>query len=90
MSVINLEELEGNLTEIVDRVRRGEHISVRANDDIIEMRRSEPSSSLDELIARGVAHRSPHGTGMPSVIEDIADVPSLSEVIIHDRQEETR
>ncbi len=49
---------------------------------------AQPSSALDRLAAEGRIRHTPHPGAMPELLDDLAELPSLSDLLISERDKE--
>lgn len=90
MDTIPLGELNHNPARVTARVRSGATVILTEHGKpVIRMvPANEPASALDRLAAEGKVRRSAHPGAMPEPIEDLAGLPSLSELLIAERDAE--
>jgi prevent-host-death family protein len=83
-------ELTHHSSRVTARVRAGETVIVTEHGrPVIRMTPASGSTSVvDELIAAGRVHRTAHPGAVPELVDDLADFPSLSELLITGRDEE--
>lgn len=90
METIPLGEMNHNPAKVTARVRMGATVILTEHGKpVIRMTPvTEPGSVLDQLKAEGKVRRSPHPGAMPELIEDVAALPSLSGLLIAERDRE--
>lgn len=90
MATIPLGELNHHPSKVTARVRAGETIVVTDHGrPVIRMTPADESTSvLDSLLASGRVRRTAHPGAMPETVDDLAGLPSLSDLLIADRDRE--
>lgn len=91
METIGLRELNQNPSKAVARVRAGVSIIVtdRGKPVLRMIPELEGRTSLERMIAEGTVEP-PAELGMPDLIDELADLGSLSDLLIADRERERR
>lgn len=89
MATIPLGELNHHPSKVTARVRAGETVVITDHGKpVIRMTPAmESTSVMDELIASGQVRRTAHPGAMPELIDDLAELPSLSDMLIAERDE---
>ncbi len=90
METIPLGELNHHPSKVTARVRAGETLVVTEHGKpVIRMSPAEePTSALDQLIATGQVRRAVNPGTLPELIGDLAELPSLSDALIAERDRE--
>ncbi|MEZ0093774.1 type II toxin-antitoxin system Phd/YefM family antitoxin [Streptacidiphilus sp. EB129] len=92
METIPLGELNHNPAKITAKVRQGVTVILTEHGrEVIRMTPStQPESTLGRLATEGKVRRTPHPGAMPELLDDLAELPSLSDQLIADRDKERR
>jgi prevent-host-death family protein len=90
METIPLGELNHHPSRVTARVRAGETLVVTEHGKpVIRMSPAEePTSALDQLFATGQVRRAVNPGALPELISDLAELPSLSDALIAERDRE--
>ena len=90
METIPLGELNHHPSKVTARVRAGETLVVTEHGKpVIRMSPAEePTSALDQLMATGQVRRAVNPGALPELIGDLAELPSLSDALIAERDRE--
>lgn len=90
METIPLGELNHHPSRVTAKVRAGETVVITEyGRPVIRMSPAvEPTSALDRLAAAGQLRRAVNPGAMPELIDDLTELPSLSELLLADRDEE--
>ena len=90
METIPLGELNHNPAKITAKVRRGATVILTEHGkEVIRMTpAAQSTSALDRLATEGRIRRSAHPGVMPELLDDLAELPSLSDLLISDRDKE--
>lgn len=92
METIPLGELNHHPSKVTAKVRAGETVVITEyGRPVIRMSpATEPTSVLDQLVAAGQLRRAVNAGAMPELIDDLAGLPSLSELLVAERDEERK
>lgn len=90
METIPLGELNHHPSRVTARVRAGETVVITEyGKPVIRMSpANEPTSAFDRLVAAGRVRRAVSPGAVPELIDDLAELPSLAELLIAERDEE--
>ncbi|MFF0450010.1 type II toxin-antitoxin system Phd/YefM family antitoxin [Streptomyces sp. NPDC004609] len=90
METIPLGELNHHPSKVTARVRAGETLVVTDHGKpvILMSPAEEPASVLDQLAASGQVRRAVNPGAMPELLGDLAELPSLSDALIAERDQE--
>lgn len=90
METIPLGELNHHPSKVTARVRAGETLVVTEHGKpVIRMSPAEePTSALDQLMATGQVRRAVNPGALPELISDLAELPSLADALIAERDRE--
>lgn len=90
METVPLGELNHYPSRVTSRVRAGETLVITDHGKpVIRMSPAEePESILDQLIAAGQVRRAVTPGALPELIDDLSELPSLSDALIAERERE--
>jgi antitoxin (DNA-binding transcriptional repressor) of toxin-antitoxin stability system len=90
METIPLGEMNQRPARVTAKVRQGITVVLTEHGrPVIRMTpANDPTSTLDRLAAEGKVRRSAHAGAMPELIDDLTALPSLSDLLIADREDE--
>lgn len=90
METVPLGELNHHPSRVTSRVRAGETLVITDHGKpVIRMSPAEESASvLDQLMAAGQVRRAVSPGELPELIEDLSELPSLSDALIAERDRE--
>lgn len=90
METIPISELNHHTARVTAKVRSGTPVLLTEHGKpvIRMMPAAEPTSALDRLAAEGKIKRTAHPGAMPELIDDLAELPSLSDLLISERDRE--
>ncbi|WP_274557658.1 type II toxin-antitoxin system Phd/YefM family antitoxin [Streptomyces spiramyceticus] len=90
METIPISELNHHTSRVTAKVKRGTtvHITEHGKPIMRLVPEEEAATALDRLATSGKVYRSAHPGAMPELIDDLADLPSLSDLLIAERDKE--
>lgn len=90
MATIPLGDLNHHPSKVTARVRAGETVVITDHGKpVIQMTPAADSTSvIDEMLTAGLIRRTAHPGAMPELVDDLAELPSLSDALIAERDRE--
>ncbi len=90
METIPLGEMNHNPAKITAKVRQGITVVLteHGREVIVMTPAAQSTSAVDRLAAEGKIRRTAHPGAMPELLDDLAALPSLSALLISERDEE--
>ncbi|WP_042403172.1 type II toxin-antitoxin system Phd/YefM family antitoxin [Streptacidiphilus carbonis] len=90
METIPLGEMNHNPAKITAKVRQGVTVILteHGKEVIVMTPAAQSTSVLDRLAAEGKIRRAAHPGAMPELLDDLTKLPSLSDMLIAERDKE--
>jgi antitoxin (DNA-binding transcriptional repressor) of toxin-antitoxin stability system len=90
MERIPLGEMNHNPAKITAKVRQGITVILTEHGrKVIRMTpATQPASALDKLASEGKIRRTAHPGAMPELLDDLTELPSLSDLLIAEQDKE--